>query len=307
MFILPGNWELASLLAKLLLYIGAFSIAGGSLCAWRYANASKKALASNFFYIFFGTAIGFHGAILGFLVQVGLISGGGLAGMFDWGMISILMDTSLGDVTLYRLIAFMLAGIASLVCLKQLQGSGFSLTSPIVRLMFVFLVAALLGLAYSLRVAGHVSVLGVVAQTSIALHFAAFAFWIGCFIPFLQLTRSLEVESLQVSLRQFGRDAIAILALLFVAGVLMLFDLLDSPRELISTDYGLALLTKFALVLAILGIAAMNRLVLVPKLSHGGGVSRLQASLRYEIAVAMAILVVTAYLATIVGPADHGM
>lgn len=307
MFILPGSWELASLLAKLLLYIGAFSIAGGSLCAWRYSNADRSALASNFLYIFFGTVVGFHGAILGFLVQVGLISNSGLVGMFDWGMISILMDTSLGDVTLYRLVAFMLAGVVSLVCLKRLQDSSFSLSSPIIRLLLALQVVALLGLAYSLRVAGHVSVLGVVAQTAITLHFVAFALWIGSCFPFLQLTRILEVETLQRSLRQFGRDAIGILLVLVVAGVLMLFDLLGSVGELVSTAYGLALLAKFLLVLVILGIAAMNKLVLVPGLMGDAGIARLQTSLRYEIVIAMLILMVTAYLATIVGPADHSM
>ncbi|MFT4816570.1 MAG: putative copper resistance protein D, partial [Cyclobacteriaceae bacterium] len=108
MFTLPGIWELASLLAKLLLYVGAFSIAGGSLSAWRYSNADRSLLFSNFSYVFFGTVIGFHGAVLGFLVQVGLINDSGLPGMIDWGMISILLDTGLGDVTLLRLLAFIL-------------------------------------------------------------------------------------------------------------------------------------------------------------------------------------------------------
>ena len=123
MFILPGIWELASLLAKLLLYVGAFSIAGGSLSAWRYANADRALLFSNFSYIFVGSVIGFHGALLGFLVQVGLINDSGLPGMIDWGMISILLDTSLGDVTLLRFLAFVLAGISSVIVLKKLQSS----------------------------------------------------------------------------------------------------------------------------------------------------------------------------------------
>ncbi|MEX0965535.1 MAG: CopD family protein [Pseudohongiellaceae bacterium] len=307
MFILPNYWELASLLAKLLLYIGAFSIAGGSLCAARYSNGNRAALFANFSYVFLGTVIGFHGALLGFLVQVGLINDSGLGGMFDWGMISILLDTSLADVTLLRLVAFLVAGASSLVLIKKLQNANISLANPAIRLLFLAQFIALLGLAFTLRITGHVSVLGPIAQTSVVLHFIAFALWIGCCYPFLQLSRSLDIDTLHISLKRFGNNAIVILLLLFVAGVLMLLELLRSPMELFNTDYGLALLVKFALVVGIIGIAAMNKLFIVPRLLLSTSVARLQLSLRFEIAVALAILLVTAYLSTVVGPAAQQM
>jgi len=197
MFILPGIWELASLLAKLLLYVGAFSIAGGCLCAWRYSNADRALLFSNFSYIFVGTVIGFHGALLGFLVQVGLINDSGLPGMFDWGMISILLGTGLGDVTLLRLLAFILAGVSSVIVLKKLQRSNIDLKNPLTRLLFLLQLVALLALAFSHRITGHVSVLSLMAQISIVIHFAAFALWIGCLYPFLQLSRSVDIDVLE--------------------------------------------------------------------------------------------------------------
>jgi len=307
MFTLPSSWELASLFAKLLLYSGAFSIAGGTLSAWLYANSSRPLLFSNFSYIFVGTVVGFHGALLGFLVQVGLITDKGLVGMFDWGMISILLDTGIGDVTLLRLLAFSLAGISSVMVLKRLQRTNIDLKKPLIRGLFLLQLLSLLALAFSHRVTGHVSVLSLVAQTSIALHFAAFALWIGCLYPFLQLSRSLDPESLQNTLKRFGDNAIAILCALFLGGVLMLFELLDTPMALIDTGYGRALLIKFGLVVAILGLAAMNKLVIVPKLLRGGGVARLRTSIRYELAIAVLILTVTSYLSTIVGPAGHQM
>lgn len=307
MLILPGIWELASLLAKLLLYVGAFSIAGGSLTAWRYSNGNRAILFSNFSYIFVGAVIGFHGVLLGFLVQVGLINDSGLAGMIDWGMISILLDTGLGDVTLVRLLVFLVAGVSSVIILRKLQRANISLKQPQIRLMFLWQLAALVALAFSQRITGHVSVLSPVAQVSIALHFAAFALWIGCLYPFLQLSRSLDLETLQKTLKQFGSDAIVILCTLFIGGALMLYELLESPMALISSDYGLALLVKLVLVLLILGVAAMNKLILVPALLSSGNTTKLQRSLSYELAIAVAILFVTSYLSTIVGPAGHQM
>lgn len=307
MFILPSIWELASLLAKLLLYVGAFSIAGGSLTAWRYSNGNRALLFSNFSYIFVGAVIGFHGVLLGFLVQVGLINDSGLIGMIDWGMISILLDTGLGDVTLVRLLAFMLAGISSVIILKKLQRANINLKETQIKRMFLWQLAALAALALSHRITGHVSVLSPVAQVSIVLHFAAFSLWIGCLHPFLQLSKSLDLEILQKTLKQFGADAIVILCVLFLGGGLMLYELLESPMALINTDYGLALLVKLVLVLVILGVAAMNKLIIVPVLVGSGSTARLQSSIRFELVIAVAILVATSYLSTIVGPAGHQM
>lgn len=307
MFTLPDSWELASLLAKLLLYFGASSIAGGSLSAWRYSNADRALLFSNFSYIFLGTVIGFHGALLGFLVQVGLINDSGLLGMFDWSMISILLDTGLGDVTLLRLLAFILAGASSVIVLKKLQHANIDLKQPLARLLFLLQLAALLTLAFSHRITGHVSVLSLVAQVSIVLHFSAFALWIGCLYPFLQLSRSLDLEVLQKTLKRFGNNAIAILFALLLGGGLMLYELLESPMDLFTTNYGLALLVKLVLVLLILGVAALNKLIIVPVLLSSGSAARLQRSIRCELAIAVAILVVTSYLSTIVGPAGHQM
>ncbi len=303
----PGNWELASLLAKLLLYVGAFSIAGGSLTAMRYANSDRALLYANISYIFLGTVIGFHGVLLGFLVQVGLINDSGLGGMFDWGMISILLDTGLGDVTLLRLLAFILAGVSSLFLIKKLQRASLDLGDTQTRFLFILQFTSLAVLAYSHRITGHVSVLSPVAQIAIVLHFAAFALWIGCLYPFLQLSRSLDLAVLQNTLKRFGDNAIAILFTLVLAGVLMLYELLESPLELLNTDYGFALLIKLGFVLGILLIAAMNKLLIVPVLLESKSTLRLRSSLRLELAVAIAILLVTSFLSTLVGPASHQM
>lgn len=307
MISLPGSWELASLLAKLLLYVGAFSIAGGCLAAWRYSNADRALLFSNFSYIFLGTVIGFHGTLLGFFMQVGLINDSGLGGMFDWDMASILLDTGLGDVTFLRLFAFTLAGVSSVVVIKKLQRSNIDLREHSIRILFLLQIMALVALAFSHRVTGHVSVLSAVAQVSVVLHFAAFALWIGCLYPFLRLSKSLDLELLQATLKRFGDNAIAILFALFLAGILMLYELLESPMALLTTDYGLAVTLKLFLVLVILGIAAMNKLFIVPRLISDGNTARLQSSIRYELAAAAAILLVTSYLSTIVGPAGHQM
>ena len=87
----------------------------------------------------------------------------------------------------------------------------------------------------------------------------------------------------------------------------MSWELLDSPFDLIHTGYGVVLLVKLVLVAAILAVAAINKLVLVPSMLASVSISRLQTSIRVELAIAAAILIVTSYLSTVVGPASHQM
>ena len=59
------------------------------------------------------------------------------------------------------------------------------------------------------------------------------------------------------------------------------------------------------MVMAILGVAAINRLVLVPRLNREPSADKLRTSIRQEMGLAIAILMTTSYLSTIIGPVDH--
>ncbi len=94
-------------------------------------------------------------------------------------------------------------------------------------------------------------------------------------------------------------------SLLIIAGGLMLLDLFDSINEIFSTGYGVVVLVKLSLVIVILGIAAINRVILTPKIASRKGVRQFRNSVKIEIFVAALILIVTTYLSTVVGPPEH--
>ncbi|NKB35461.1 MAG: hypothetical protein GKR91_20365 [Pseudomonadales bacterium] len=81
---------------------------GGSVCLWLYNDGSRRVVQANIRYLTFGAFIGFQGALLNFLVQVGMVSGSGVMGMFDWNMASIFLDTQLGDTTFLGWLASLL-------------------------------------------------------------------------------------------------------------------------------------------------------------------------------------------------------
>lgn len=272
---------------------------------WQFSAGQRHTLSSNLVYIVLGALLGFHAAILSFLIQVGLINDRGIAGMFDWDMASLLLATSLGDVTFFRIAGFVLALVTSSLLLRKIN----QLTRPpglgFFRILTSLNLLALLLLANSFKVSGHVSVLSLTAQVAIMLHILAFAIWIGCLYPLLQLTRSSDLASLQYTMKRFGDIAVVILSVLVIAGVLMLLQLISSPNEMITTAYGLSLLAKLFLVGVILCLAAINKLILVPRIIEQNGAAKLRVSIRYEMLLASLILILTSYLSTLIGPPGH--
>lgn len=302
---LPTAWEIATLVCKLLVY-GATALSAGVLLHLRYYDdGSRRLLDRQLLYLLAATLLGFHAALIQFLVQVGQINARGLAGMFDWSMASFLLDTPNGASTVWRLAGFV-AGLAlAAFFLWKIR----SLTRPPDRrLRHVLQGLLLLSLAlllWSYRAAGHVSVLPALAQLGLVLHVFAFAAWIGALPLFLAGLGERSAADIKQQMEAFGNQAMALVIVLAVAGVLMLFYLLQTPQALLNTAYGRALLLKFLLVLAIMGIAALNRFRLVPALARAEGVVALRRSLRWEVGVAVLILTLTAWLSTLVGPAEY--
>ena len=302
----PGAWELAGLVCKLLFYFGAASLAGGTLCLWRYSDGSRRTVNRNLFYIAVGAFLGFQGTFINFLVQVGLINARGLTGMFDWDMAALLLDTALGDATLFRLAGFAVAFVTGLFSLYKISQLRRPPALGFYRLLNSVNLCAFLLLIMSFRFAGHISILGVIAKLAIAVHFFAFAAWIGSLYPLLVVCAGEDLQTLRGIMQRFGRDAVAIVTALIIAGGLMLLELFGSVAELFATSYGIAFLVKLVLVVVILLIAALNKFRLTPSIQRQGNSRALQRSIRMEMAVALLILMVTSYFSTIVGPADLG-
>lgn len=305
MFALPSSWEFASLVCKVFLYFGVASIAGGSLCLWQFSDGSRQTVHRNLLYIMLGSLLGFQAVLANFLIQVGLINANGLAGMVDWSMASLLLSTPLGDMSVARLFGFGIAFVASLRLLRTTKQLTRAPGQAFYRLQMLVYSLALLLLAFSFRVGGHNAVLPLTSQVAISIHVIAFALWIGSLFPLLMSTRSTDLAGLQLMMKRFGDMAIAIVLALLAAGVLMLWELIASLQEFFSSAYGIALLLKFVLVLAILGVAAINRLVLVPRLIGEANADKLRHSIRQEMGLAIVILMTTSYLSTLIGPASH--
>ncbi len=301
----PNCWEIASVICKFLVYLGTASSLGGGVSLLLYGGGKRQMVSSILIYQLVGSLSGFHATLAYFLIRVGQINDSGLTGIFDWTMAQILLDTPVGDLSLYRVVGFALLIAASVLLLRQAAQYSAAPGLSFYRRILLLNGFGFTWLLLSFRYDGHISVLSLPVQFLLVIHLTGFAIWIGSLFPLAVLSRTDDKERLQLVLRKFSDHAAFFVGTLLIAGVLLVLNLIHAPSELVTTAYGNALSVKLALVLALLGIAAINKLRLVPALMEQEGVLAFRKSLRIEITVASLLLVVTAYLSTAVGPMGH--
>jgi copper transport protein len=131
---------------------------------------------------------------------------------------------------------------------------------------------------------------------ALGLHVLCAAFWLGAFVPLLWSLGGERAQLILVMHRFSVRAMVAVGALILTGATLAWIQLGGSLSAATSTAYGWRLLLKLALVALLLGLALVNRLVLTPALPSGAGrgVAGLRRTLIADIALALAVLAVTA-------------
>jgi putative copper resistance protein D len=102
---------------------------------------------------------------------------------------------------------------------------------------------------------------------------------------------------------EFGKQAMFIVGLLVIAGGIISYHLEGSFSNLLDTGHGNLLLLKIGTVAAILAIAALHKFAYVPALSNGKSTAALKRSITIEMCIGFLILVITAVMSSVTGPA----
>ena len=119
--------------------------------------------------------------------------------------------------------------------------------------------------------AGHAETQSSVRLLNVAdqwLHMLAAGVWVGGLVWLLLGLRGLDGPARAAAVRRFSQLAFAAVAVLAVTGVLRAVPEVGSLRALVSTSFGVTLLIKSSLFVALMGIAWRNRYRLVPKLAE---------------------------------------
>lgn len=147
-----------------------------------------------------------------------------------------------------------------------------------------------------------------------AVHMAAAGIWLGGLAGLLSLTHASYASSvLNGAAGRFSVCAFPSMMLIIVSGVWMSASRLSSWKQLVDEDYGRLIAVKTILLLLVLAVAALHRLVFMPRLakakSEGGAAAPalrgLIVGVRAEIVLAAGLFILAGMLSTASPPSEE--
>ena len=214
---------------------------------------------------------------------------GDLAGMGDPLLIALVLETPAGAAAVMAAAGFLLILVVELAVKDP--SHPLRITGPGIVIL-------------SMLLAGHVTTGGLQVGVLLAVHLAGLGFWLGALLPLRAMCRDPQSFGGQAALADlanvFGRRAIWIVPVLLIAGTLYAVMLVGSVAALATTPYGQVLMVKVGLVSGLLGLAALNKFLLVPALLSGEAAAplRLRRSIDWELAGVAAVLLATSLMTT---------
>ena len=297
-------WDVLTVAVKALLYAATLGSAGGVmfLCYSRALLGAKDEHAM-LRHIEIGVMLAVLASALRIMVSAGSLAGAA-SGMFDPSLVHLVWHSGEDGAVILRVAGLLLA-VQALGARGGAPGRG----APRLASGTAFAVIGACCAALSFAWVGHAhATRSWWVEGSMAVHLVAAAFWIGALVPLSQLAKHGDPARLAAPAARFGSAAMAVVALLMLAGLAVLCRLLGSAGALWSSAYGRTACVKLTLVAGLLGLAAYNKLRLTPRLIAGDrqAVALLARSIRGEIVLAASILAATAALTTLAGAPGLG-
>jgi copper resistance protein D len=226
---------------------------------------------------------------------------------------AFLTDTQFGFVFQLRLL--LAAVLATLLVVLTRQENG---TRKPLRIVAAVVGGALLGaLAWTGHASGASGSDANVHLLADILHLLAAGVWVGGLLPLALLVARLgrmgDRQSLVICtqvLRRFSNLGVAVVAILFVSGVVNTWFLTGHLRGLVGTTYGQLVQIKIGLFVCMFCLAADNRLRLLPRIAQAEaqGSARALRQLRRNAILEIALGLAALYVVGVLGltpPAGH--
>jgi len=218
----------------------------------------------------------------------------------------VLMTTQFGQVWTVRL-----AVTIAMAALVSPTGTWRS-SIPLRQWLWVSLAAVLLGaLAWVGHAGAAPGTVGLLFLGNDCLHLVAAGAWAGGLLPlalFLAAAgRHNDPNALPLAAtvtRRFSTLGVVMVGAVLATGTVNTWHLVGSIEGLIATTYGRLLVTKIAVFLLMVIVAAINRFRLLPNLAVRGTLRPLQRNALIEAGLGLLIMVIVAALGTI-APALH--
>lgn len=207
------------------------------------------------------------------------------------------------------------------VALRTQYGQWFSCRCALLLILLLVPLTRRVGLATALILAGialavqpmvgHAGAIGGTAGIELivseTLHLLAAGAWLGGLLPLFMAVTVLPHGAAATACRNFTPVGLSSVLILAGTAVVQVTELMGGMSGLFGTTYGHIALIKVGIFLALLTLAALNRLVLTEQLAHSTA-SVMQRRMRLSIAAEMllgtAVIIVAGFLASIM-PGTH--
>jgi putative copper resistance protein D len=292
-------WSVILAISKFSIYLAFSAFVGGVFIYFLHElNRNLRMLIRR--YIKLASVIGIVATIVNFFGHVGSLSESGILGMFELDYIMMLLQSGVGDSLLWRLVGFSMTLIYGLFLLRPVDHRGKFGGSSIQIASYLVIIYIL---SNPFTFVGHVAELSSLLRVLLVIHVVLVGWWIGALWPLCRACKELNSSQLFQLMHRFGVFGIFAVTALVVVGLVLSLELVGNMSNLLTTEYGVTLSTKIAMVGGIIFLAAMHKLVLVPRLLKSSqSPARLEKSILIELGLGLAILVVASVLTTFVGP-----
>ena len=223
----------------------------------------------------------------------------------DGGVWTVASKTRFGQVSLARLAAAALLA-ASLPMLQRTTDRGLWGAGAV-----VLVTAVLIGPAWIGHAGATPGVAGEFPLAADALHLLAAGAWLGGLPPLAMLLaaawRGKELRWATVTaiaVRRFSLLGVISVSALLASGIANSWYQVGTLNNLFATSYGQLVLIKIGLFAAMIGVAAINRFYLTPRLTTVGTVRRLYQTSLAESGLGFAAVLVVGFLGAM-APASH--
>ena len=223
----------------------------------------------------------------------------------DGGVWTVVSQTRFGQVSLVRLAAAVLLAVSLPMLGRSADRSLWDASAV------VLAIAVLIGPAWTGHAGATPGVAGEFPLAADALHLLAAGAWLGGLPPLAMLLaaawRGKEPHWASVTViavQRFSLLGVISVSMLLASGVANSWYEVGTLNNLFATSYGRLVLLKIGLFAAMIGLAAINRFYLTPRLATADIVRRLYHTSLGETGLGLAAVVVVGFLGAM-APASH--
>jgi copper transport protein len=139
-----------------------------------------------------------------------------------------------------------------------------------------------------------------------AIHLLSGAAWLGGLLWLVTGSRRDDVD-FPAEARKVSQAALVSVILVLLSGVIQIRFFLQQPSDLIHSTYGRLVSLKIIGLLGLIGIGAFNRYLLLPAVNDSVTRPALTRTVRQEIAIMTALIVIGGFLAYVPTPSSPGV